>query len=141
MYQVGDVMNRNIVTLHQDAPVGEAIRALLDREISGVPVVDDDERLVGIITEFQLMEAIYAPEVKHRLVRDLMTRDVLTVGENAFLSDVASMFVLHRIRRIPVLRGDRLVGIVARRDLLRYVMETDEELGGFLEEVRTFAGA
>ena len=141
MYQASDVMNRNVMTLHQDTPVGEAIRRLLEHEISGMPVVDDQGRLVGIISEFQLMEAIYTPEVKQHRVGNLMTRDVLTVKENAILSDIANMFILHRIRRIPVIRDGRMVGIVARRDLLRYAMETDEALGGFLEDVRTFAGA
>jgi len=140
MYRASDVMNTSVVTLHQDTSVEEAIRKLLEHQISGIPVVDDEGRLVGIITEFQLMEAIYTPEVKQHRVGSLMTKDVLTVGESAILSDIANMFVLHRIRRIPVLRDGRMVGVVARRDLLRYVMETDETLGGFLEDVRSFAG-
>jgi len=141
MYRASDVMSKNVVTLHQDTPVEDAIRTLLKHQISGMPVVDDEGHLVGIISEFQLMEAIYTPEVKQHRVGKLMTRDVLTVKENAILSDVANMFILHRIRRMPVVRDGTVVGIIARRDLLRYVMETDDVLGGFIEEVRTFADA
>ncbi|MBN2473522.1 MAG: CBS domain-containing protein [Pirellulales bacterium] len=120
------VMSSQVITIHDDATLGEAIATLLKHKISGMPVVDDQQRLIGIISEFQLLEAVYTPAIKRDYVRDAMTEDVMTVAEDASLSEIATLFVLHRIRRIPVVRGDKVVGIVTRRDLLRNVAETEQ---------------
>jgi len=123
MGEVRDIMTTDVVTVNQRATAEYAIRTLLERDISGAPVVDGDNQLVGIITEFQLLEAIYAPEVKQNFVGDLMTKMVFTVEEHTSLVDVTDKLVFLRIRRIPVVRGRRVVGVVARRDLIRYVID------------------
>lgn len=139
MYSARDVMSIDLVTISQDATVEEAIREIVAHGISGAPVVDDQGRLVGIISEFQLLEAIYTPEVKTRHVRDFMTREVLTVAEDTILSDAANLMIIHRIRRLPVLRDGEIVGVIARRDLLRYIIEAGDSLEEYLERVQTFA--
>jgi CBS domain-containing protein len=94
---------------------------------------------VGIVSEFQLLEAIYRPEVKQEQVRDLMTKDVITVTEDAALSEVANL-LLHRIQRVPVVRAGRLVGIVTRRDLLRCTLEADDTPDELTDEVKACSG-
>ena len=141
MDRARDVMNKNVLTISEDATVEEAIRGLLQHQISGMPVVDHGGRLVGIITEFQLLEVLYAPEVKKLRVRELMTRDVTTVSENTALTDVAGVLVMQRIRRIPVVRDGIVTGIIARRDLLRYVMQSEESLEGFFSKMLTYVPA
>jgi CBS domain-containing protein len=123
VYQAKDVMNEALVSVSPDTTIDEAIHILLDKKISGAPVLDQQGALVGILSEFQLLEVIYAPEIKARRVRDLMTKDVLTVQEEAGLADIVSLFILHRIRRIPVLRGTQLVGMITRSDILRYAAD------------------
>jgi CBS domain-containing protein len=140
MYQAGDVMQRDVICVSEDATVREAMHKLIAHHISGMPVVDGDDRLVGIISEFQLLEAAYLPEVRSRHVGELMTRDVVTVGEGAFLSDITNMMMVRGIRRIPVVRDGQVVGIVARRDVLRYVLDHEEALDDFLAEVNAFGG-
>lgn len=130
MCRAGDVMNKNVVAICPDATVEEAIHSLLEHHVSGVPIVDEQGCLVGIISEFQLLEAIYRPEVKQERVRDLMTKDVITVAEDATLSEVANMLLLHRIRRVPVVRDGKLVGIIARRDLLACTVDAENTPGG-----------
>jgi CBS domain-containing protein len=127
VYQAKDVMNEALVTVAPDATIEQAIQILLAHKIS------------GIISEYQLLEVIYAPEIKARPVRDMMTKDVLTVQENTNLADIASLFILHRIRRIPVLRGTELVGMISRRDILRYATEAADDLDAFISEARSFA--
>jgi hypothetical protein len=85
MYVAQDVMSREIVMVSPQATVVDAIRTLLEHGVSGVPVVDNG-RLVGVLSEYQLLEVIYSPQVQHARVADYMTRDVLTVSENTSLA-------------------------------------------------------
>ena len=136
MYQACDVMNTEVITITADVIVEETIRILIKNQISGMPVVDEEEHLVGIVSEFQLLKILVCPEIKEKPVRDVMTKDVLTVAPKTLLSDVTSMMVMHRIRRLPVTDNGKIVGIIARRDLLRYVLEAGHELDEFLDDIK-----
>ena len=83
MYQVKDAMNRNVISICPEATVEEAIHLLLDHSISGAPVIDDEGELCGIVTQFQLLEVMYDPNVKNTRIRDCMTRGVFTIDEDA----------------------------------------------------------
>lgn len=139
MYQASDVMTTNVTTIAPDATVDEAIGVLLENQISGLPVVDARGMLVGMISEFQLLETVFDPQIRNESVRGFMTRDVIAVDDGALLADVASLFIMHRIRRVPVLRDGQLVGLITRRDLLRYVAKAGDQIDTFLNEVRRFA--
>jgi CBS domain-containing protein len=139
VYRVQDVMNTEVVTIAARATIEEAIRCLVQNHISGLPVLDEKERLVGIISEFQLLEAVYSPSVRNLLVCDLMTKDVLTIAQDALLSDAASLMVVQRIRRIPVVDDGKVVGVVARRDLLRCTLEGGEMMEEFSDEIEPCA--
>jgi CBS domain-containing protein len=137
MYQVKDAMNDQVISIRPQATVEEAIHLLLDRNISGAPVIDERGRLCGIITQFQLMEVLYDPNVKHSKIQECMTRDVFTIEEDALLGTAANLLIVHRIQRIPVLRGGVVVGTISRRDLLRYFAETGEEIEAFFSKLRS----
>ena len=139
MYQVRDVMDEDVLTISTNVTVEEAIRRLIDNHISGMPVVDEEDRLVGIVSELNLLETLYSPKVRDMLVRDVMTKGVLTVAPNTLLSDATGLMVVHRIRRLPVVNNSKIVGIVARRDLLRYTLEAGDELDAFLDEIKACA--
>lgn len=140
-----DIMTTDPVTVPPETPL-EAVAALMaDRGISGLPVVDADGRLVGLVTDGDLMRRLSAKEDKPasffaallganadqaqayarahgRRVRDVMSTDLATVTEDATVEEVAHILETRRIRRVPVLRDGRLVGVVSRADLLRAVM-------------------
>jgi len=137
MYQVKDAMSTEVVSLRPETTIDAAIRILLQHNVSGAPVVDEDGRLCGIISQFQLLEVIYDPNVKTARVRDLMTRNVLTVGEDDLLGLAANMFVVHRIHRLPVMCHGEIVGIISRSDLLRYSITIGEKMDAFFEKLRT----
>ena len=141
MRRARDVMNSNVVAIDADATVEETIHSLLKHRASGAPVVDRQGELIGIVSEFQLLEAIYRPEVKREQVRDLMTRDVITVGADATLSEVANMLLLHRIRRVPVVHEGKMIGIISRHDLLRCTVDADEPQCERADEVTACSGA
>ena len=136
MYQVKDVMHSQIISIRPDATIETAIHILLEHGISGAPVLEDDGRLCGIISQFQLLEVMYDPEVGKGRVRDFMTRDVLTIGEDALLGIAANMFVVHRIRRLPVVRGKEVIGVISRSDLLRYFAKSGESIEAFFSNLR-----
>ncbi len=140
-----DLMTADPVTAPPDTPL-EAVAALMaDRAISGLPVVDSDGRLLGVVTDGDLMRRLAAKEdapasflatllganadqatryarTHGRRVRDVMTTDLATVTEDTTIEEVAHLLESRRIRRVPVLRDGRLVGVVSRADLLRAVM-------------------
>ena len=141
MYTAKQVMQRNVVSLLPAATVEQAIRLLRELGFSGAPVVDRNGTLVGIISEFALLEIVYDPSIRTAPVSRFKTRDVLTVNEDTPLIDIATLFVRHRIRRVPVVRDGRLVGVVSRPDLLSHVLEAGEEVEESLHGMRVGASA
>ena len=139
MYQAADVMSKKVITVSPSATAEDTIRMLYLNRISGAPVVDADGELLGLITEFQLLGVVFDPELKEVRVGTFMTRDVLTVDESDLLSNVASLMVSHRIRRLPVVRNNKVVGIVARRDVIGYMLAKGESIHQLFDDIRTFA--
>lgn len=139
MYQARDVMTSKVVTVSSEATVSETIDLLLNHHISGAPVVDSRGNLVGVISEFQLLETIFDPTVRNGFVADFMTRSVISVHEETLLADVATLFIKHRIRRMPVVDKGRLVGIISRSNLLRYVVQAGDRIVNYLKDVKSYA--
>jgi CBS domain-containing protein/rubredoxin len=108
-----DVMTPDPLTLRPDTSVHEAAQVLSEHRISGAPVVDDNGSIVGIVSEFDLIARSGA------LVRDVMTREVVTVAETAPLDRVRAILVTRRLKRVPVTSDGRLVGLISRADLVR----------------------
>ena len=124
MLTAGAIMTPDLVTVRPEASIEEAIDLLLREQISGLPVVDDDGRLVGVITEFALLAVAYDRRVKNHKVSNHMTRELITVEVDDPVSRVADLCIVHRVRRVPVLQNGRLVGVIARRDVLRALVES-----------------
>jgi CBS domain-containing protein len=140
--QAQDIMTKDVATVRPDTALADAIAIMLDRHVSGLPVVDRDGRLVGVLTEGDLLrrtetgtepaharwlDFILGPgrlaaeyvRTHGRQVENLMTEDVVTVAPETPLTDIVRLMESTRIKRVPVLRGDTLVGVVSRADLLR----------------------
>jgi CBS domain-containing protein len=137
-----DVMTGDVVTVRDDASVLQVVRVMLARGISGVPVVDDKAVVVGILSEGDLLRRAELGTEKTRgawkefftgtatlaedyvrshgtLARDIMTHEVVSVQHDTPLAEIADLMEAHGIKRVPVLNGDKLVGIVSRFNLLR----------------------
>lgn len=119
MLSVKDIMTREIVWISPEASIREATNKLLEHSVSGLPVIDKAGNLVGILTEFALLAIAYDNNVSDDFVAEHMTTDVLTISSSDPVNKVADAFILHRVRRLPVMENGRLVGLVARRDVLR----------------------
>jgi CBS domain-containing protein len=118
------IMTNDVVTIHPEASIKEAIELLIEREISGLPVVDDDGHLIGVVTEFALLAMVYDHDVLNHPVSQHMTQDLITVDVDDPVTRVADLCIVHRIRRVPVTKRGRLVGLIARRDVLRTLYES-----------------
>jgi YD repeat-containing protein len=123
MLTAGAIMTTDLITVQPDASIESAIEILLNEGISGLPVTDDEGRLVGVITEFALLAVTYDKRVKDHTVSQHMTREVITVDINDPISRIADLCIVHRVRRVPVMQDGRLTGIIARRDVLRALVE------------------
>ncbi|MDH3532850.1 MAG: CBS domain-containing protein [Gammaproteobacteria bacterium] len=123
---VKDYMSGKLVTFTPDTDVLDAIHELLQHRIAGAPVVDDHGNLVGMLSEFDCMKVVLTSGYYHEPggpVSELMVTDVKTVDANMSIIDLAELFMESGIRRYPVLKDNRLVGQISRRDVLRALAE------------------
>lgn len=125
--KVSDFMAKRLVTLQPQTNVVEAMGVLLDKKISGAPVVDDDGVLVGVLSEVDLMKIIiqdsYYDEAAG-VVGDYMRFPVDTVEADTDIYSLAERFLTEHRRRYPVVRHGKLVGQISRRDVLRAAHES-----------------
>jgi CBS domain-containing protein len=137
-----DVMSGTVIAVSRDAPLSQAVRLMVDNRISGLPVLDEAGRAVGMLTEGDLLQraetgtagkapgwlsAIFTPgrlagayvHTHGRRVADVMTPDVIIVDEAVPLADLVELMRARRVKRLPVTRDGVVVGIVSRADLVR----------------------
>lgn len=120
---VREVMTAGLLTTTPDAPIVEAAETLVANGITGLPVVDDSMRLLGILTEKDVLKRLDSPSSQAGQVGDVMTSDVTTFDVNDSLFEVCECLAASSFRRVPVLEKDRLVGIVSRADLILYILK------------------
>jgi len=140
-----EIMTRDVITVHLEDSVDKVARLLAEKGISGAPVVNDENKLVGIVTEgdfivrskklrvptyFQLLGGVIYFESPHRMeeelrkmtatkVKDIMTEDVISIVEETPVEDNATIMVERKINRLPVVRNHKVVGIVSRSNLVK----------------------
>jgi CBS domain-containing protein len=148
-----DVMVRDVVTVKPDDTVAEAVRLLAEHDVSALPVVDDEENVVGIISEADLvhreeigtdkqrpwwLEAVTPASTlaeefakSHgRRVDEVMSTDVVSASEDTPLGEIATLLERHRIKRVPILRSGKLVGIVSRSNLIQALASSKPAASG-----------
>jgi CBS domain-containing protein len=147
-----EIMTRDVVTARPDDSVAKVAKLLTDREISAVPVCDEVGRVLGMLSEGDLMRPFgkenalrrawwlnllaegtdLAPSfvdyirLDSRRARDLMVSPVITAPENTDVSEIADLMARHRIKRVPIVREGRLVGIVSRADVVHALARTPD---------------
>lgn len=114
--EVAEIMNMDVITVEPGDTVGEAIDRLKEHHISGMPVVDAADRVIGVLSESDLIGV-----ANDALVRDVMTEGPITIEERTPVEKVAVLMRRNDVNRIPVVAGGQLVGIVSRDDLIEYI--------------------
>jgi CBS domain-containing protein len=138
---VREAMTSPVVTIPRTATVRQAIRVLHEHNVTALPVVDEPGRLVGIVSEMDLLQGMFEHDPRSfvrpvattaapapRLVEEVMTRDVETARPNTDAAVLAEMMMKTRIKSVPVLDGSTIVGIVSRRDLIAILARDDARI-------------
>ena len=120
---VRDRMSRPAVTVRQDADFQKALALMQEKKLRRLPVVDDDGQLVGIIVERDLLVAAMRYLQSRVEVGDVMSRNVVTVGPDADLNEVARTMLERKIGGLPVVEHGRLVGIITESDIFKRFVE------------------
>jgi len=157
MLTVRDAMTRSVVTVPLIAPLSEVARLLVDNRVSGVPVVDVDGTVLGVVSEADLLVKEQGPDaIRHRplsrflgdskkaraqvtkleaiTAANAMTAPAITITSGRPIHEAAAIMTARRVNRLPVVDDGRLVGIVSRADLVRAYVRSDEELARTIRE-------
>lgn len=145
-----DIMTREVITIRKDTTIEEIARLLVENNISGAPVVDEENRVIGMVTQTDLLYKDIEPrfpavvellggliflkgvkqynEELKKLVatkaEDIMTKDMVTISEDTTVEEIAKIMVGKKINRIPVVTDGKLVGIVTRADMVRFLAQS-----------------
>ncbi len=115
---VKEIMTPNVISVPETMPVKDVAELLSEKRITGVPVVDEDGQVTGVLSEYDIISRQGATAA------DIMSRQVISAAEETDAGEVAQLLTNRRIRRVPILAEGRLVGIVSRSDLMRLFMTT-----------------
>lgn len=145
MIQAKDIMTQEVITVKEDTPVSEVAQILTEKHISGVPVLNPEKEMVGIVCESDIIDQTkrfhlptvinlmgyivflesgkkFEKELKKMIglvATDIMTRTVKTVTPETSLEEIATLMAENRVHSIPVLKGKDLVGIIGKKDIVR----------------------
>lgn len=124
MLTVREIMHAEVVSVPPNALIEQALELMLEYQVSGLPVIDEQGTLVGVISEYDALELIFDTGEDYwpvEPVAGLMTTKVESVDVNLGLSDLAHVFMNRSVRRLPVIDQGRVVGIVSRRDVIKAI--------------------
>ncbi len=147
--RVGDIMTTNVVKVGPDTPVNEIARLMSDHDISGVPVVDEANRVLGVVTELDMivrntrfkvpnfimiLDSIIYFETPKRfqerlthmlgvMAREIMSQPAVTITPDATIEELAELMVERRMNPLPVVENEQLVGIISRSDIIRLMAQ------------------
>ncbi|MEO9483601.1 MAG: CBS domain-containing protein [Ekhidna sp.] len=127
--KVEDYMARKLITFKPDQPMHEVVDALMKHKISGGPVVNDDEELVGVISEGDCLKEVVKGKYDNMpiftgLVQEHMAKNVITVSPDLNIFEAAKMFLDKRLRRFPVIHEGKLIGQISQKDVMKAVLKT-----------------
>jgi len=157
MLKVRDLMTSDVVTVRPTTPIKDVAKLLVEHRISGMPVVDPGGRLIGVVSEGDLLFKEHEPDSIERrpLARifgdsaetrselnkvlaltagDAMTTPAITISAEAPIAEAAGTMTRSRVNRLPVVEGETLVGVISRADVVRAIVQTDEALAKAIRE-------
>ena len=110
-----DIMTKKVITVSPATSIKDLAKALTKNKISGTPVTDKNGKLLGIVSRTDIVAKSGAK------VKDIMSKDLISINDDTPVEEIANLFTTHRINRVPVLQGKKLVGIVSRADIVRAI--------------------
>ena len=129
MVPAKDVMTKKLMTIEPNAKIIEVIKLMVEHKVTGLPVVNEDMGLLGMVTEKDILKILlYGKDIRKRTASDLMTMGITSFNEDDDLMPILKSLVENNFRRVPILSDQELVGIISRRDIIRFLSEKVGEL-------------
>lgn len=144
MFEITEIMKTDVITVTKDTPIYEAMEKLDENDITGLPVVDDDMMLVGIVTDKDMLRLVVDLDIlklrseldeSSTCVAKYMKEDVVGFGPEDSLLEICDCFLEKGFRRVPIVSEGKLIGILSRTDIISYMLKlrrdekTHEEMG------------
>ena len=121
MVSAKDVMSPDVMTIREGTKTKDIIRLLVEHRITGLPVVSEDNRIIGMVTEKDILRMLYERQANVKSAADLMTSNISSFDENDNLMEVFKALVENNYRRVPVVSEGKLAGIISRADIIRFI--------------------
>jgi CBS domain-containing protein len=123
MLRAKDIMLKEVISVAKDTPIFEALELMAENDVTGIPVVEDDMTLVGFLSEKDAVVLFYESEnADNKTVGDYMTSPAFCFEENEALLNVCDFLLKNIFRRIPVTSKGKVVGIISRADIIKYIL-------------------
>jgi CBS domain-containing protein len=123
MFEIETIMTTDVTTVTRHTPITRVLEIMSEHNVTGLPVVNDDMTLVGIISEKDLLALISDQGDNSAKAEDFMTADIVSFDQDDDLIAICECLTNNHFRRVPIVSQGKLVGIVSRRDIIKYMME------------------
>ncbi|HDY86600.1 MAG TPA: CBS domain-containing protein [bacterium] len=129
MLQAKDIMEKDVISVKEDMPIYDAIELLRENHITGLPVVEDDMTLIGILSEKDVISMLYYAhgDEEEKVVADFMTENPTCFNEDETLLNICDSLIVHSFRRVPITSQEKLIGLISRADLIDCILHLRDE--------------
>jgi len=141
MLKAKDIMTEDVISVKRDTPIYEAVDILAENQIAGIPVVEDDMTLIGILSEKDVLSLLFfygQKDEEKRTVNDFMTQPAVSFDEDESLIHVCDCLTNQDFRRVPITSKGKLVGVVSRADIIECIRHLRHEGAGASAEESTW---
>ena len=124
MLKAKDVMTEEVIAVKKSTPIYDAIALLREKHITGVPVIEDDMALIGVLSEKDVINLLYYAhgDEEEKVVADFMTKPPIHFDKNESLLNICDCLVVHSFRRVPITYEGKLVGLISRADIIDCIL-------------------
>ncbi len=123
MFKAKTIMKTDLISVTKDTEIYEAIRIMVENNITGLPVLNDDRTIAGIVTEKDVLRLLYDTGNRAGNVEDYMTQEVASFDQNDSLIDITESFISNHFRRVPITDNGKVTGIISRKDIIAYILK------------------
>jgi len=123
MFKAKEIMTTDVISISRDTDIYEAIRIMVHNNVTGLPVVNHDMTLAGVISEKDVLSLMYNIQDKPGKVEDFMTVNPVSFDENDSLIDIAECFIENNFRRVVILKKGKMAGIISRKDIIACILK------------------
>ena len=119
------IMNKDVITVGKDTPIYQCMELMVENRITGIPVVEDDMRPVGMISEKDILHFFNnQQDLEEKTVNDFMTQPAICFDENDSMLEICGLLAKQIFRRVPITSEGKIVGIISRADIIEHIVKT-----------------